>query len=356
LKATDRAKAKTAPKAKASPRPEAKTTPKVKAAIKAKAIPQAPPKPARKIQAALKWKAGKVAANGIEMAYEEAGPKTGAPVVLIPGLSRQLIHWPESFCQPLVKEGLRVIRIDNRDAGLSSVIKGRVRINLVTATLRRKLGLPVSADYTLYDMAADVVALLDALRIERAHLVGVSMGGMIAQIVAGKAPKRVASLTSIMSTTNHPWLPSAALSVQRFMLSRPKDGSRESVVEREVFFQKLIGSPAYPVAEPQRRLLAEQAHDRAFKPGGILRQTMAIVATGSFERLLSKVKAPTEIIHGTADRMVSPKGGQRSARRIKGARLTMIDGLGHDLPDAVMPRLAAKTIENVARTFTSAIS
>lgn len=297
----------------------------------------------------LAWRAGRVPANGIEIAYEETGPARGDAIVLVTGLSWQLIHWPDAFCAALAQHGLRVIRLDNRDAGMSSVIPGKVRINLVTATLRKKIGLRVTADYTLHDMAADVTGLLDALGIARAHLVGLSMGGMIAQLVAGTVPQRVASLSSIMSTTNHPWRPGAAREVQRHILTRPRDSARETIVARDAQFMGLIGSPAYPTPEPQRRALAERAYDRAFRPGGVLRQTHAIIATGSIEPVLGRVTAPTQIIHGTADLLVRPAGGKRSARCIRGARLELIEGMGHDLPDALLPRLADLVLGNVQR-------
>lgn len=298
---------------------------------------------------ALEWQPGRAASNGVELAFEQAGPQDGACVLLIPGLSWQLIHWPDEYCRLLVERGLRVIRIDNRDAGLSTILKGRTRINLIKATIRSKLRLSVQADYTLHDMAADVIGLLDALSIKRVHLVGMSMGGMIAQVVAGTAPERVASLTSIMSTTNHPWLPGAAPAVQKRLISRSSDSQRETIVARDMAMQAMIGSPRYPASEQARRALAERAFDRAYRPGGVLRQMNAIIATGSFERLLKKITAPTQIIHGSADLLVRPAGGKRSAKCIRGAKLAIIDGMGHDLPQALLPQLAQLTLDNIAR-------
>ena len=298
--------------------------------------------------AALDWKPGRASTNGVELAYEEAGPSNGACVLLIPGLSWQLIHWPDDYCRRLVERGLRVIRIDNRDAGLSTILKGRTRINLIKATIRSKLRLSVQADYTLHDMAADVIGLLDALAIERVHLVGMSMGGMIAQVVAGTAPERVASLTSIMSTTNHPWLPGAAAAVQKRLISRSPDNQRETIVARDMAMQAMIGSPRYPASEQERRALAERAFDRAHRPGGVLRQMNAIIATGSFERTLKNISAPTQIIHGRDDLLVRPAGGRRSAKRIRGAKLAIIDGMGHDLPQALLPQIAQLTLDNIA--------
>lgn len=296
------------------------------------------------------WRPGRARANGIELAWEETGPAQGEPLLLIIGLSWQLIHWPDDFCADLVARGFRVIRFDNRDAGLSSEVNRRIRFNIPTTNLRRKLGLSVQSNYTLHDMAADVIGLMDALALPRVHLAGVSMGGMLAQMVAGMVPQRVLSLCSIMSTSNHPWLPGPALPVLRFMLfSRPKDLTRGNMVARDVRLQKLIGSPAYPTPEAQMRDIAERAYDRAFRPGGALRQMHAIVATGSFEPLLRRITAPTQIIHGTADPLVRPSGGKRSAKRIRGARLALIDGMGHDLPPGLRPRIARLIADNAAR-------
>lgn len=301
--------------------------------------------------APLQWRSGRVASNGIEIYYEEAGPAQGDPVLLVTGLSWQLIHWPDAFCQELVSRGLRVIRFDNRDSGLSTELPRKVRFHVVKSQYRRKFGLPVEADYTLWDLAKDTVGLMDGLGLRRAHLVGLSMGGMISQILAGTAPERVASLTSIMSTTNHPWLPGPAWPVARFMFFvKPKDQSRDTMVERSVLFNQLIGSPLYPTPEEDIRRLAGLAYDRAFRPGGVLRQTHAIIATGSFEPVLRNVKAPTQIIHGSADRLVRPSGGKRSAKCIPGARLELIEGFGHDLPAALLPRLAGLVTANIARS------
>ena len=298
----------------------------------------------------LVWTAGRAQANGIELAWEQTGPANGEPVLLVMGLSWQLIHWPEAFCAELVARGLRVIRFDNRDAGLSSETNRHVRFNIPGAQLRRRFGLPVPANYLLHDMAADTLGLMDALELKRVHLAGISMGGMISQIVAGTAPQRVASLCSIMSTTNHPWLPGPTLPVMRYMFfTKPPDLGRDTIVARDLHIRRLIGSPAYPTPEPELRALAGRAYDRAFRPGGTLRQTHAIAATGSFEQVLPNITAATQIVHGTADPLLRPACGKRSAKLIRGARLELIDGMGHDLPATLQPRLAALIADNIAR-------
>lgn len=298
----------------------------------------------------LQWQRGRSAANGIEIEWEQAGPANGEPLLLVMGLSWQLIHWPEAFCAELVRRGIRVIRFDNRDAGLSSEVNRRIRFNIPKTEITRKLGIKPPSNYLLYDMAADTLGLMDALGIERAHIAGISMGGMISQIVSGTAPQRIKSLTSIMSTTNHPWLPGPTWPVMKYMfLTRPPNLERDTIIARDLHIRRLIGSPQYPSTEAELRNIAARAYDRSFRPGGTLRQTHAIAATSSFEPLLKNVKAATQIVHGLADPLVRPAGGKRSAKLIRGARLELIEGMGHDLPAALMPRLAGLIADNMAR-------
>jgi pimeloyl-ACP methyl ester carboxylesterase len=283
-----------------------------------------------------------------------AGPKSAEPVLLIAGLSRQLVDWPESFSNGLLAAGYRVVRFDNRDAGLSGEAKRGVQFNMPRSILRNRLRLPIIADYTLHDMAADVLALMDALNLPRAHLVGTSMGGMISQIVAGTAPQRVLSLNSIMSGSNHPWSPGPVFAITRVMFGkRVADASREANVARSVIMRKLLASPGYPTTEDEMRRLAGRDFDRAFRPGGILRQTHAILATGSIEKLLPKITAPTAIIHGVEDPMVRLASGLRSARLIPHANVELISGMGHDLPEALVPKLLELVIDNLKRAKSS---
>lgn len=299
---------------------------------------------------ALQWSSGNARIADLDLAWEQTGPERGEPAVLVMGLGGQLIHWPESFCESLVARGFRVIRFDNRDAGFSGEANRGHRFNLPRDWLRARLGLSAPSNYSLHDMAADTVGLLDALGISSAHLIGASMGGMIAQIAAGRYPQRVKSLTSIMSSTNHPKLPPARLDVLwRMSGIGPKPKTREGIIRRSAAMLRKVGSPAYPSSEAQRRERAARSYDRAFRPGGVLRQTHAVIATGSFESLLSDVRAPAQIIHGLADPLLRPACGQRSARLIRGSKLELIPGMGHDFPDALMPRWAELAASNAAR-------
>lgn len=297
----------------------------------------------------LSWTGGVARSNGIEIAFEQAGPEHGEPLLMVMGLTWQLIHWPDSLCEQLVARGFRLTRFDNRDAGLSSSVDRGVRFDMVKDSLRKKLGLSVAANYTLFEMAKDTVGLLDALAIQRTHLVGVSMGGMISQLIAGKYPERVRSLTSIMSNTNHPWLPPPELALLREMLRPlPKQASREQAVERSIRMHTMLSSPAYRNSESELRSLCERGFDRAFRPAGVMRQTHAITATGSLEALVKRIKAPTQIVHGLADRLVRPVGGKRSAKLVRHSKLTLIEGMGHDLPNALSPRLVSLIAGNAA--------
>lgn len=300
------------------------------------------------------WSASSACVNGLQLAWEEAGPASGEPVLLLMGLGGQLIHWPEPFSRELVQRGFRVIRSDNRDAGLSSEADRGVRINLARDWLGLHFGrpaqAPIQANYTLHDMADDSVGLLDVLGIPRAHLVGASMGGMIAQIVAGRYPHRVKSLTSIMSSTNDRTLPAARFDVLLRMAGlgrRPR--TRDEVIHRSIHMLRRVGSPAYPTPVEFRRRLVGRAYDRAFRPSGHARQMHAIIATGSIEPWLPKITAPTQVIHGLADPLLRPACGQRSASLIRSAKLELIPGMGHDFPHQLMPRWAELVSANAGR-------
>lgn len=299
---------------------------------------------------ALAWQAVDVDVNGLKIRCESAGPANGEPMLLVMGLACQLIHWPDELCAQLVAKGFRVIRFDNRDIGLSGSGNARVRFHLQRDMVRSKFGAKIAANYTLHDLAKDTVGLMDALGIEKAHLAGVSMGGMISQIVAGTYPQRVLSLTSIMSSTNSPKLPLPKLSV--LLRMAPPFGvkhDRASVIARTLKLFELIGSPGYPTPPAERERIAGMAFDRAYKPAGVLRQTHGILATGSFEELLPNVTAPTQIIHGLDDPLVRVEGGKRSAQLIRGARLELIKGMGHDFPAGLFPRWTELIAANAAR-------
>ena len=298
----------------------------------------------------MKWSAGSACVNGLQMHWEETGPANGDPVLLVMGLGGQLIHWPDRLASALVWHGFRVIRYDNRDCGLSEDADRGIGFSVARDWLRTRFGLLAKSNYTLHDMATDSIGLLDVLGIRSAHFVGASMGGMIAQIAAGTHPKRVRSLTSIMSSTNCPTLPAARFDVLLRMAgfgSRPK--TRQQVIDRSVQMLRRVGSPGFPTPIEYRRRLAGRAYDRAFRPLGHARQTHAILATGSFESLLPQIVAPTQIIHGLADPLLRPACGERSARLIRHSRLELIPGMGHDLAPSLMPRWAELVSNNAAR-------
>lgn len=296
------------------------------------------------------WSAGSACVNGLQMHWEETGPAGGEPVLLLMGLGGQLIHWPDRLASALVWHGFRVIRYDNRDSGLSGDGDKGIGFSVMRDWLRTRFGLGARSNYTLHDMAADSVGLLDVLGLRSAHFVGASMGGMIAQIAAATHSRRVRSLTSIMSSTNCPKLPAARFDVLLRMAglgSRPK--TREQVINRSVQMLRRVGSPGYPTPIEYRMRLAGRAYDRAFRPLGQARQTHAILATGSFEQLLPQIVAPTQIIHGLADPLLRPACGRRSAQLIRGSKLELIPGMGHDLAPSLMPRWAELVARNAGR-------
>ena len=261
----------------------------------------------------------------------------------------QLVAWPDAFVEALVKAGYRVIRYDNRDIGLSSHLDHLGRPNMVWQLLKAKMGLAVNSAYSLQDMAKDALGILDALGISQAHIVGVSMGGMISQRIAITAPKRVLSLTSIMSTSAAPGLPEATPVVLRAMLKRPKSQRVEDIVNHSANLFQLIGSPAFPqdASYPDR---IKTGIERAYHPVGMLRQLLAIAADTKRYQFLSEIKCPTLVIHGKADPLVPIACGKDTANRIPGSRFVEVEGMGHDLPpgvtkllsDLIVPHLDSK--------------
>jgi pimeloyl-ACP methyl ester carboxylesterase len=281
----------------------------------------------------------KVRANGIEIEVEDTGAdgsQADRPVVLlIMGLGMQLIGWPDDFWKPLEEAGFRVVRHDNRDIGLSEGFDHAPRRNLVWQALRAGLGLPVSTPYTLQDMANDSLGVLDALGIERAHVVGASMGGMIAQRLAASAPDRVRSLTSIMSSSGARGLPGPHPQVAARLMRPMPARTEQALVDYSLGFIRLIESPAYPCAEPMLRERLTLAVRRAYRPSGLMRQMLAIGADADRAQVLAAIRCPTRVLHGEADRLVPIAAGRDTARRIEGARFVPIAGMGHDLPPPV---------------------
>ena len=297
----------------------------------------------------------KIRANGIDIEVEDTGPGQGPgplgeerpAVLLIMGLGMQLVAWPLQLVQALVDAGYRVIRHDNRDVGLSQHLEALGQPNLLWAGLKYKLGLTPRAPYSLGDMAADSFGVLDALGIAKAHVVGVSMGGMIAQRMALAAPERVLSLTSVMSTSGAKGLPQASPKVIRVLLSRPAVNSHQAVVDHYVKLFTVIGSPAFAVPEPEMRERILMGVERGYYPVGTLRQMLAIMADITRAGQLAQVRVPTLIVHGKADPLMPYAHGEDTARRITGAKLIGIEGMGHDLPPGVVDRLLATLIPHL---------
>jgi pimeloyl-ACP methyl ester carboxylesterase len=285
----------------------------------------------------------KIRANGLGIEVEDSnvdGTQAQRPVVLlIMGLGTQLTAWPPSLVQALLDAGYRVVRFDNRDVGLSEKLDQLGQPSLVWAMLKLKLRLPVTPPYSLQDMAQDALGVLDALGIQRAHVVGVSMGGMIAQRVVLAAPERVLSLTSIMSSSGARGLPQASNDILRLLMDKPVHNSKDVVVEHAVRLLQAIGSPGFPTLEADLRASVQQAFERNYHPDGGLRQTMAIGCDTARAALLSRIQVPTLVVHGRADRLVPFACGADTAKRIPGARLEAVDGMGHDLPPGVVQRL-----------------
>ncbi|MBC7598381.1 MAG: alpha/beta hydrolase [Polaromonas sp.] len=293
----------------------------------------------------------KIKANGIDIEIEDTGSDaSGQPrpaVLLIMGLGMQLVAWPPAMVQALLDAGFRVIRMDNRDIGLSQKFDHLGKPNLVWESIKYKLGLTVKSPYSLHDMAADALAVLDALKVDKAHVVGVSMGGMIAQRVALAAPARVLSLTSIMSSSGARGLPQAEPRVMRVLLSRPASSDSASVINHYVRLFKAIGSPGFPLDDAELRERIALGVKRGFHPDGVLRQMMAIVADSRRAAELAGLRVPTLVVHGKADPLVPFACGEDTARRIPGASLVGIDGMGHDFPSGVVERVLAPLIPHL---------
>lgn len=282
----------------------------------------------------------KAAANNISIEYELFGDASHPTILLIMGLGMQMIAWPEPFCRELAAQGFQVIRYDNRDTGFSTKFDGARSPGVPALLIRSLLRLPIRVPYTLRDMADDAIGLLDQVGIPTAHIVGASMGGMIAQNLAASFPTRVRSLTSIMSTSGHRSLPGADPLVSRHIFrSRPTNGDREAVIAHNVRALELIGSPAYPVDEETRREMASASFDRCYYPAGFIRHVGAIVEDGDRRKRLARITSPTLVIHGREDPLVPLPGGIDTANHIPGARLEVIDGMGHNLPASLWPRL-----------------
>lgn len=282
-------------------------------------------------------------ANGLRIAFDTAGDPKATPLLLIHGLGMQLTAWPDAFIEGLVELGFYVIRYDHRDCGLSTRFDGAGMPNLALARLRAALGWRLRPIYSLDDMADDALGVLSALGVARAHVVGVSvLGGLLAQSLASRHPQRVLGLTTIMSTSSRRGLPGPTASVRKALARRPAaNASLDSVIEETVGLLRALGSPSFPTPEAQLRKRVARSVRRSHSPGGSARQTLALIAAGDRSARLAAIAAPTLVIHGAADPLVPPACGRDIAASIPGARLEMIEGMGHDLPGQLVERILA---------------
>lgn len=284
----------------------------------------------------------------IELCYQEIGDPDGEPLLLVMGLATQMIAWDETFCGMLADRGFRVIRFDNRDIGRSTKLKAAglpPRADLM-------LGRRGSAAYLLSDMATDTAGLMDHLGIDAAHVVGASMGGMVAQMTAIEYPERVRSLVSIMSTTGSRRVGRPSYRTFGVLFGKPPQG-RDSVVGRAVKTFRTIGSPGYPFEEERVRQIAGRSYDRGHHSPGVLRQLHAITASGDRTAALRQLDVPALVVHGKNDPLVNPSGGRATADAIPGARLMMVDGMGHDFPRQLWPDFVEAIAANAERARSS---
>ncbi len=280
--------------------------------------------------------------TGIELFHEDSGNPNAEVILLVMGLGAQLTLWPDELVAALAAEGFRVIRYDNRDIGLSQKMEGQRAPSPAVQVLRKKIGFPAKVPYTLKDMADDGIGLLDALGVERAHVVGASMGGMIAQLMAVHHGERLASLTSIMSTTGNGKLPQAEKHAIDALVAPIQSMEEESLVAHGLNIAKNIGSPGYPFDPDQQRERVLLNMRRSVYPAGLPRQLAAIIDDGCRRSRLANVTVPTLVMHGEADPLVKLEAGEDTAKHISGARLVTIPGWGHDLPIALIPRIASE--------------
>ena len=279
-----------------------------------------------------------VQANGIRIEYDTFGDRSGRPLLMVMGLGAQMIHWRAEFCEQLADAGHYVVRFDNRDVGLSSKFEAAGLPDMAAIMGQMAAGQPISAPYSLDDMADDAFGLLDALDIPSAHICGASMGGMIVQAMAIRAPRRVSSLTSIMSSTGNRELPPAKPEAMAALMS-PAGTNRSEMLARSITVSKVIGSPGYPADSAEVETRALEAYERSFYPVGVARQMVAVASHGNRKSALQQLDIPALVIHGQADPLVPVEGGIDTHEALRGSQLMLIEGMGHDLPRQVWPRI-----------------
>ncbi|HAC59827.1 MAG: alpha/beta hydrolase [Parvibaculum sp.] len=281
-----------------------------------------------------------VKANGITLEYESFGPQDRETILLIMGLGAQLTMWPTELCDELVKRGYRVIRYDNRDVGLSHKFDEHGMPDMAAIFGALMAGQPAQSPYSLDDMAADAVGLLDALGVKQAHIAGASMGGMIAQLVAANHPERTLSLTSIMSTTGNPEVPQGKPEAMAVLMTPAPEGDIPAAIERGILAWNTIGSPGYRTDDETLRQWVTRDVNRSLYPVGTARQMAAIVANGDRREKLKNIKVPAVVLHGVDDPLVPVEGGRDTAKSIPGAELREVPGMGHDFPLALVDTFA----------------
>lgn len=288
-----------------------------------------------------------VQSNGLQIAYEEYGNIAGPTLLMVQGLGMPLTGWPPALIEALVAEGFRIIIFDNRDIGQSELLRGMKIPNMLMQILRRKFRMRVKSPYQLTDMMRDVVGLMDALQIESAHLVGVSMGGMISQLLAIHEPQRVKTLASIMSTTGSRKLPGPAKEVNRHIFRGPKAATYDAGLEFQWKLWRLLEGSHYRLSDEELAEFLRRNFERGMTAAGVARQTLAILAAPSRTAELRKIDVPTLVIHGDADPLIPVECGLDTARAISGARTAIIEGMGHTLPVALIERLARLITQHV---------
>ena len=280
----------------------------------------------------------------IKLEYDTFGNPSSPPILLIMGLGAQMVRWDEAFCQYLAANNRWVIRFDNRDVGLSTKFD-EAGVPDVMSLIQGK---PVDVPYKLKDMAKDTIGLLDHLEIEKAHVVGVSMGGMIAQTIAINYPDRVRTLTSIMSSTGNPKLPQPKPEAMALLVAPPAT-SRDEYLKNALASAKVLHGPVYKLNEDLVRKYSESEYDRCYDPPGFSRQLAAVLASGSRSAALKDVKIPSLVIHGDADPLVPVEGGKDTAKSIPGAKLVIIEGMGHSFPTEKVPQIIQAILQHTAQ-------
>ncbi len=280
-----------------------------------------------------------IVANGFTIEYEELGRPDDPALLLVMGLGSQLTLWPDEFCEALAGYGYRVIRYDNRDIGLSSKMEHLGVPNLLQLSMQVRLGLPARAPYTLLNMAEDAKALLEALQIDKAHVVGASMGGMISQILTANFPFRVKSLTSIMSSSGNPRLPLQSFQIIKQLFGRPKSKDRDTLIRYSMDTWKLIGSPGYPTPHEELKARITRNYDRSYYPPGYKRHLAAIIVSGNHVDQLKQINVPTLVLHGEEDPLHLVEYGRDVAKHVPRAQLHTFPGMGHNLPSPLIPEL-----------------